>query len=121
MSMAYQKQKSFSSAGLVDGLESLEQGTDDWLFTRLGCVTASRIADVVQLNRNPVRAAGFRVLRAPDIPSVLIEIGYLSSKNDIDLLTSADWRDRTSERLAAGINEFISRTRVNAVQTPPSP
>jgi len=82
---------------------------------------ASRIADVVQLNRNPVRAAGFRVLRAPDIPSVLIEIGYLSSKNDIDLLTSAEWRDRTSERLAAGINEFISRTRVNAAQNPPSP
>ena len=82
---------------------------------------AARIADVVQLNRNPVRAAGFRVLRAPDIPSVLIEIGYLSSKNDIDLLTSSDWRDRTSERLAAGIAEFITRTRVNAAQTPAPP
>ena len=83
--------------------------------------TTSAIADVVQLNRNPVRAAGFRVLRAPDIPSVLIEIGYLSSKNDIDLLTSSDWRDRTSERLAAGIAEFITRTRVNAAQTPAPP
>lgn len=80
---------------------------------------ASRIADVVQLNRNPVRAAGFRVLRAPDIPSVLIEIGYLSSKSDIDLLTSADWRDRTAVRLAAGISEFMTRTRANSAKSTP--
>jgi N-acetylmuramoyl-L-alanine amidase len=80
---------------------------------------ASRIADVVQLNRNPVRAAGFRVLRAPDIPSILIEIGYLSSKSDIDLLTSADWRDSTALRLAAGISEFIARTRANNSKSTP--
>jgi len=80
---------------------------------------ASRIADVVQLNRNPVRAAGFRVLRAPDIPSVLIEIGYLSSKSDIDLLTSADWRDSTALRLAAGISEFIARTRASTSKSMP--
>ena len=72
---------------------------------------AARIADLVQLNRNPVRAAGFRVLRAPDVPSILIEIGYLSSKDDVDLLTSPQWRDQTTARLAAGINEFLNRTR----------
>ena len=72
---------------------------------------ASRIADLVQLNRNPVRAAGFRVLRAPDVPSILIEIGYLSSKEDLNLLMSPEWRDHTTSRMAAGIAEFLNRTR----------
>ena len=38
-----------------------------------------------------MKSAGFKVLKAPDVPSVLIELGYVSSKDDLKLLTSGNW------------------------------
>ena len=55
--MTYTQQKTYGSAGMRDAFDALEQGTDDWLFARLGCVTASRIADVVQRTRSGYGAA----------------------------------------------------------------
>ena len=52
--------------------------------------------------RSRTGEAGFRVLRAPDVPSVLVELGYLSSRKDIDLLTSDDWRDTADRRHGGG-------------------
>lgn len=65
------------------------------------------LGSVVRLNANPLRQAGFRVLRALDVPSVLIELGYLSSQADIDLLTSDAWRARTSDALIAAIHRYF--------------
>jgi N-acetylmuramoyl-L-alanine amidase len=61
-----------------------------------------------RLNKNPERAAGFRVLKAPDVPSVLIELGYLSNAKDAASLVSPQWRDATSTRLAAAIDAFFA-------------
>ncbi len=61
-----------------------------------------------RLNKNPERAAGFRVLMAPDVPSVLIELGYLSNAKDAASLVSPEWRDATSTRLAAAIDAFFA-------------
>ena len=41
------------------------------------------------------KSAGFRVLKAPDVPSVLIELGYVSNKGDLEHLTSENWRSHT--------------------------
>jgi N-acetylmuramoyl-L-alanine amidase len=51
------------------------------------------------------------VLRAPDVPSVLVELGYLSSRRDIDLLTSDGWRDRSAAAMTAAIDQYFG-TRV---------
>lgn len=61
-----------------------------------------------RLNKNPERAAGFRVLKAPDVPSVLIELGYLSNAKDAASLVSPEWRDATSARLAAAIDAYFA-------------
>ncbi len=61
-----------------------------------------------RLNKNPERAAGFRVLKAPDVPSVLIELGYLSNAEDAACLNSPGWRDQTSSRVAAAIDAFFA-------------
>jgi N-acetylmuramoyl-L-alanine amidase len=71
---------------------------------------------VMALSKKPQRQAAFRVLRAPDIPSVLVELGYLSSKKDIDLLLSDSWRDRSTAAIAVAIDRFFA-TRL-AVQGP---
>jgi len=57
----------------------------------------------VRLINNPKRSAGFRVLRAPDVPSVLLEIGYLSNREDEALLASADWQRTFGQMLADAI------------------
>ena len=61
-----------------------------------------------RLNKNPQRAAGFRVLKAPDVPSVLLELGYLSNVNDAAALTSEDWRDKATSRMAEAIGAYFA-------------
>lgn len=64
------------------------------------------------LNKNPARAAGFVVLKSYDVPSVLLELGYLSSEKDLARLTSPEWRDRASAKTAEAIEAFFAaRTR----------
>ena len=61
-----------------------------------------------RLNKNPQRAAGFVVLKAPDVPSVLLELGYLSSPVDSVSLTSDDWRDKATGRMAEAIVAYFA-------------
>jgi N-acetylmuramoyl-L-alanine amidase len=61
-----------------------------------------------RLNKNPERAAGFKVLKAPDVPSVLLELGYLSSQKDIHSLVSPEWRDKATANVAQAIDSFFA-------------
>lgn len=61
----------------------------------------------VELRRFPVRQADFFVLQAPDVPSVLIELGFLSNADDIANLMQGDWQDRTANALARGISSYF--------------
>lgn len=66
------------------------------------------LASTTRLIKNPHRFAGFRVLRAPDVPSVLVEIGYLSNDQDEKLLTSPDWRARVTDAVSGAIARFFA-------------
>lgn len=63
----------------------------------------------IRLINNAHRHAGFRVLGAPDVPSLLVELGYLSNREDEKLLIDPEWRDRTAGLLAAAIQAFRER------------
>ena len=60
------------------------------------------------INKNPIRSAGFRVLRAPDIPSVLLELGYLSSQADVKSLTDPQSRDKMGQEVADAIFRYFA-------------
>lgn len=64
-----------------------------------------------KLNKNPLRSAGFRVLKAPDVPSVLLELGYLSSKEDAKLLMSDAWREQATDAVAKAVARYFE-TRI---------
>lgn len=55
------------------------------------------------LHRRPRQAAGFSVLRAADIPSALVELGFLTTEADRDRLTSPDWRRRAAAGIAGAV------------------
>ena len=59
---------------------------------------AIQTADL-KMHRVPRQAAGFSVLKSPDIPSVLIELGFLSSARDLARLSDAKWRARMAEAI----------------------
>ena len=61
-----------------------------------------------RLHKTPLKSAGFRVLRAPDVPSVLVELGYVSNRADLQSLLSDGWRTRTAETMARAIDGFFA-------------
>ncbi|WP_424361252.1 N-acetylmuramoyl-L-alanine amidase [Methylocystis parvus] len=73
-----------------------------------------------RLNKNPARAAGFVVLKSYDVPSVLLELGYLSSEKDLARLTSPDWRDRAAGKTAEAIEAFFA-ARLREARAPAAP
>jgi N-acetylmuramoyl-L-alanine amidase len=70
-----------------------------------GLIDSMRTA--ARMHKNSLKSAGFRVLKAPDIPSVLVELGYVSNRQDIKSLTSADWREHTADSIARAIDRFF--------------
>lgn len=55
------------------------------------------------------RFAGFRVLKAPDVPSVLIELGFLSNVVDERLLLSSDYRDTVVDSIIKGVDKYYAQ------------
>jgi N-acetylmuramoyl-L-alanine amidase len=64
------------------------------------------LSAAVELINNPHRFAGFKVLKAPDVPSVLVELGYLSNPKDEAQLRDPEWRDKTADRISAAVALF---------------
>ena len=66
------------------------------------------IKPTTPLHLHPVKSAGFMVLKAPDVPSVLVELGYMSTKDDLKNLTSPVWRARTADSLVQAVDTFFA-------------
>ena len=62
---------------------------------------------VTTMTGKPLRSAGFVVLKTPDVPSVLIELGYLSSREDEEKMTSPAWREKMASALGHAINNHF--------------
>ena len=92
-------------AGILVDLAQRETKNFSHHFAR---TVVGELKTAAKLHRNPLKSAGFKVLKAPDVPSVLIELGYISNKQDLKLMTSDGWRVRTSEAVAQAVNTFFS-------------
>ncbi|MCO5730588.1 N-acetylmuramoyl-L-alanine amidase [Rhizobium sp. SSA_523] len=64
----------------------------------------------IGLINNPHRSAGFQVLRAPDIPSILLELGFLSNEEDEKLLLDPAWRAKVAQRLVDAVMTYRQQT-----------
>ncbi len=58
------------------------------------------------------------MLKQPQCPSVLIELGYVSNKHDLKLMVSEAWRTRTSEAVAQAVNTFFSTRLAGSAPAP---
>lgn len=78
---------------------------------------AKQLLDMVrgktELSGSPHRFANFKVLKAQDVPSVLLELGYLSNSEDESALTSDDWRSKVSDAIVESIGAFFAKRMVS--------
>ncbi|ODT07975.1 MAG: N-acetylmuramoyl-L-alanine amidase [Mesorhizobium sp. SCN 65-20] len=79
--------------------------------TRFARSLVEELSPTVGMINNPHRSAGFRVLKAPDVPSVLVELGYLSNAKDEEQLRSADWREKAATSIAKAVAAFVAERR----------
>jgi N-acetylmuramoyl-L-alanine amidase len=99
---------------VADILIDLAQRETKTFSVQFARTLAAGMKPVVRLHKKPLKSAGFRVLRAPDVPSVLIELGYVSNSQDLKALVSDSWRHRSADSIATAIDTFLSRRLAGA-------
>ncbi len=67
-----------------------------------------RLKRSIRLSGSPRRAAAFRVLRQPDTPSVLLELGYMSNPNDVQEMTRAVWQASAAHAITLAIEAYFA-------------
>ncbi len=76
---------------------------------KLGSEVLGQIGKVGKLHKGSVEQAGFAVLKAPDIPSILVESAFISNPGEERKLRDPEYREQLVEALATGIQRYFAR------------
>jgi N-acetylmuramoyl-L-alanine amidase len=98
---------------VADILIDLAQRETRTFSSRFAHTLMGEMKNTVRMHKHPLKSAGFKVLKAPDVPSALIELGYVSNKDDLKLLTSESWRSRSVAAVAQAIDAFLAKRIVS--------
>ncbi|HEY4128098.1 MAG TPA: N-acetylmuramoyl-L-alanine amidase [Gammaproteobacteria bacterium] len=74
----------------------------------VGGSVAKQLAAIGAMHRNSVQQAGFLVLKAPDVPSMLIETNYITNPRTSKLLMSGDYQQQLASAIFTGVNNYFS-------------
>jgi len=99
---------------VADILIDLAQRETRTFSNRFARLLKNEMKTTVRMHKHPLKSAGFKVLKAPDVPSVLIELGYVSNKSDLEHLVSDHWRSKTVGSVAQAIDTFFAKRLVSA-------
>jgi N-acetylmuramoyl-L-alanine amidase len=92
---------------LIDLTQRETKNSSVFLARRL----VRQLKPVTLLTGHPHRSAGFRVLKAPDVPSVLLELGYLSNRADERLLRSTEWRRKMAKAMVGAVDSYFGQSK----------
>jgi N-acetylmuramoyl-L-alanine amidase len=99
---------------VADILIDLAQRETRTFSNRFARLLAGEMKNTARMYKHPLKSAGFRVLKAADVPSVLVELGYVSNKGDLAHLVSEEWRSRTVASMAQAIDAFLAKRLATA-------
>lgn len=99
---------------VADILIDLVQRETKTFSNRFARMLMNEMKTTVRMHKHPLKSAGFRVLKAPDVPSVLVELGYVSNKGDLEHLVSENWRNKTVASMAQAIDTFLAKRLATA-------
>ncbi len=89
---------------LID-LAQRESKTHSLVFAKKA---VAELGSVTAFTGVPMRSAGFMVLKAPDVPSVLVELGYLSNRQDEGQLTSPAWQEKVAGAMGRAVEKYFA-------------
>lgn len=101
-------------AEVADILIDLTQRETRTFSSRFARTLANEMKTVARMHKHPLKSAGFKVLKAHDVPSVLVELGYVSNKDDLQHLVSESWRSRTVGSVAQAVDAFLGKRVMSA-------
>jgi len=99
---------------VADILIDLAQRETRTFSNRFARLLAGEMKNTTRMYKHPLKSAGFRVLKAPDVPSVLVELGYVSNKGDLEHLVSENWRSKTVGSVAQAVDAFFAKRMATA-------
>lgn len=99
---------------VADILIDLAQRETRTFSNRFARLLMGEMKSTVRMHKHPLKSAGFRVLKAPDVPSVLVELGYVSNKGDLEHLVSENWRTKTVGSMSQAIDAFFAKRLATA-------
>ncbi len=103
--MSFQTNDQTVSKILLD----MTQGMTMRNSAKLGQIVLSKMGQINKLHSGKVEEAGFAVLKAPDIPSILVESAFLSNKVEAEKLSTSAFRQEVAEQIFAGLELYIKR------------
>ncbi|WP_269808006.1 N-acetylmuramoyl-L-alanine amidase [Pseudomonas agronomica] len=75
----------------------------------VGQKVLSNIGRVTPLHKQRVEQAGFMVLKSPDIPSILVETGFISNANEASKLSSSSHQQALARSISSGVRQFFQQ------------
>lgn len=97
---------------VADILIDLAQRETRAFSSRFARILMTEMKGAARMHKNPLKSAGFKVLKAPDIPSVLVELGYVTNKGDLAQMVSQSWRSKTVTAINQAVDSFFAKRMV---------
>ena len=87
-------------------VELAQRGTTEETGKLAESILGALKGELKLLRTRPLRAGNFRVLKAPDVPSLLVELGFMDNRSDRKRLADPEWRKKAATRIAQGIDDW---------------
>jgi N-acetylmuramoyl-L-alanine amidase len=76
---------------------------------KLGRLVLSELGDVNDLHKQSVEQAGFAVLKAPDVPSILVETAFISNPDEEKRLKDSAYQEKMASAIVGGIKRYLAQ------------
>lgn len=85
---------------------------------QVGSKVLNAISAIAPLHAKHVEQAGFIVLKSPDVPSILVETGFISNTGEAKKLATPEYRERMAQAIFKGVRQYFAQHPVAQVQSP---
>ena len=79
------------------------------MVVKLAKAVLGEIGGINKLHKNHVEQAGFAVLKSPDIPSILVETGFISNANEASKLAASSHQQALARSISSGVRQFFQQ------------
>ncbi|MGA2655450.1 MAG: N-acetylmuramoyl-L-alanine amidase, partial [Gammaproteobacteria bacterium] len=92
---------------LASVLLDLSQTASSQASLVMGSAVLNQLGGITRLHSKQVQHAGFAVLKSPDIPSILVETGFISNPSNEKNLRSSDYQNKVANAILVGIKQYM--------------